>query len=197
MDARLHASLISSRADRSRRRCVLPAVGRSGARRRACGEHTCFEAFVRSPRRRGLFRVQLLAVRRMGGLSLSTAIATGMAELPIASIGRHSSDRRAGRLIGFELSASSSNCRRRAGHARRWPDSAFRAVIEEKDGTKSYWALAHPPGEPDFHHPDCFALDLPPAAALMKFGIDRLLADPALRAPLRASASPCSPIPPR
>lgn len=35
------------------------------------------------------------------------------------------------------------------------------AVIEEVDGTKSYWALRHPPGKPDFHHPDCFALELP------------------------------------
>lgn len=35
------------------------------------------------------------------------------------------------------------------------------AIIEEADGTKSYWALAHPPGEPDFHHPDCFAIGLP------------------------------------
>lgn len=35
------------------------------------------------------------------------------------------------------------------------------AVIEEADGTKSYWALAHPPGKPDFHHPDCFAATLP------------------------------------
>ncbi len=34
------------------------------------------------------------------------------------------------------------------------------AVIEESDGTKSYWALRHPPGKPDFHHPDCFALEL-------------------------------------
>ncbi len=35
-------------------------------------------------------------------------------------------------------------------------------VLEEKDGTKSYWALAHPPGEkPDFHHRDCFAAKLP------------------------------------
>lgn len=34
------------------------------------------------------------------------------------------------------------------------------AVIEENDGTKSYWALAHPPGQPDFHHGDCFALQL-------------------------------------
>ena len=38
------------------------------------------------------------------------------------------------------------------------------AVIEEKDGRKSYWALAHPPGPSDFHHPDCFTLELPPPA---------------------------------
>jgi len=37
---------------------------------------------------------------------------------------------------------------------------ALSAVIEEIDGTKSYWALAHPPGKPDFHHPDCFTLTL-------------------------------------
>ena len=34
------------------------------------------------------------------------------------------------------------------------------AVIEEKDGTKSYWALAHGGGAPDFHAPACFALPL-------------------------------------
>jgi hypothetical protein len=36
------------------------------------------------------------------------------------------------------------------------------AVIEATDGTKSYWALKHPPGDPDFHHKDCFALKLAP-----------------------------------
>jgi hypothetical protein len=30
------------------------------------------------------------------------------------------------------------------------------AVIEEMSGRKSYWALAHPPGKPDFHHADGF-----------------------------------------
>ncbi|MCR5869724.1 MULTISPECIES: DOMON-like domain-containing protein [unclassified Sphingomonas] len=38
------------------------------------------------------------------------------------------------------------------------------AVIEETDGTKSYWALAHPGDRPDFHHPDGFVLELPGAA---------------------------------
>jgi hypothetical protein len=34
------------------------------------------------------------------------------------------------------------------------------AVLEETNGHKSYWALAHPPGKADFHHADCFALEL-------------------------------------
>src|SRR3954447_331727 len=36
------------------------------------------------------------------------------------------------------------------------------AILEEKDGTKSYWALAHPTADkPDFHDPVCFAAHLP------------------------------------
>jgi len=34
------------------------------------------------------------------------------------------------------------------------------AVIEEEKGILSYWALKHPPGRPDFHHPDGFALEI-------------------------------------
>ena len=36
------------------------------------------------------------------------------------------------------------------------------AVVAARNGDKSYWALDHAPGQPDFHHPDCFALELPP-----------------------------------
>jgi hypothetical protein len=36
------------------------------------------------------------------------------------------------------------------------------ALIEDRIGRKSYWALAHPPGKPDFHHSDCFTLELSP-----------------------------------
>jgi hypothetical protein len=34
------------------------------------------------------------------------------------------------------------------------------AVIEENNGQRSYWALAHPPGKADFHHPDGFTFQL-------------------------------------
>jgi hypothetical protein len=37
---------------------------------------------------------------------------------------------------------------------------ALCAVIEDQDGSLSYWALKHPPGKPDFHHSDAFALEL-------------------------------------
>jgi len=37
------------------------------------------------------------------------------------------------------------------------------AVVEDRAGNRSFWALAHPPGDPDFHHPACFAAELPPA----------------------------------
>jgi hypothetical protein len=39
------------------------------------------------------------------------------------------------------------------------------AVIEETNGRKSYWALKHPPGKPDFHHADCFAAQIAAASA--------------------------------
>ncbi|HYG25507.1 MAG TPA: DOMON-like domain-containing protein [Caulobacteraceae bacterium] len=56
---------------------------------------------------------------------------------------------------GFELRAAVSGL----------PEGDWRvglsAVVEETSGSLSYWALAHPPGRPDFHHPDCFALELP------------------------------------
>ena len=37
---------------------------------------------------------------------------------------------------------------------------ALSTVVEDGEGRLSYWALRHPPGRPDFHHPDSFALAL-------------------------------------
>jgi hypothetical protein len=37
---------------------------------------------------------------------------------------------------------------------------ALNAVIEDRAGDRSYWALAHPPGKPDFHHAAGFIVDL-------------------------------------
>ena len=37
---------------------------------------------------------------------------------------------------------------------------AISAVMRSEQGVICYWALAHPPGKPDFHHRDGFALRL-------------------------------------
>lgn len=38
----------------------------------------------------------------------------------------------------------------------------FSAVVEESDGTMSYWAIAHTGPKPDFHDPACFTARLEP-----------------------------------
>jgi hypothetical protein len=38
---------------------------------------------------------------------------------------------------------------------------AISAVIEETNGARSYWAIAHSPGRPDFHHDAGFAARVP------------------------------------
>lgn len=38
---------------------------------------------------------------------------------------------------------------------------ALAAVIEEHSGHRSFWALAHPTAQPDFHHAQAFVLQLP------------------------------------
>ena len=37
---------------------------------------------------------------------------------------------------------------------------ALAAVIEDENGRLSYWGLRHPPGKPDFHHPNGFVLEV-------------------------------------
>ena len=37
---------------------------------------------------------------------------------------------------------------------------AISAVVEDRDGVLSYWALRHAAGETDFHHRDAFAMEL-------------------------------------
>ena len=38
--------------------------------------------------------------------------------------------------------------------------AAVSAVVESRSGALSYWALKHPTGKPDFHHPDAFVVEI-------------------------------------
>lgn len=61
--------------------------------------------------------------------------------------------------ISVLLPESALPDRKKAGDSLRL---ALSAVLEANDGKLGYWALAHPPGKPDFHHPAGFVLSLDP-----------------------------------
>ncbi len=66
---------------------------------------------------------------------------------------RHSNER-------MELEASISSMALKTIPGESEIRMALSAVVEEKGGRLSYWALAHPSSSPDFHHPDSFMLHL-------------------------------------
>jgi hypothetical protein len=119
--------------------------------------HTCFEAFLRPAQGEAYYEFNFSsstqwAAYRFGGYRSGMRDAT--------EIGAPSIELRYNAEY-FELRAHL----KLDGLPDLPSDSVWRlglsAVIEETGGRLSYWALAHPPGKPDFHHSDCFALELP------------------------------------
>ncbi len=138
-------------------RLRLPPAGEP---RRADGlwRHTCFEAFVRPPRGRSYFELNLAPSGDWAAYRFDH-YRSGMtaADVPPPIVRSLRAGSNLGLAAGIELGALPELAPRQAWQV------GLAAVIEADDGTLSHWALAHPPGEPDFHDPDCFVLDLPPA----------------------------------
>jgi hypothetical protein len=119
--------------------------------------HTCFEAFVRAPRGEAYCEFNFAPSTRWAAYrfdsyraGMRVAGEIGAPRIEVQS-GPECYTLRAALKLD-ERSSLSRNGGWRLGVA---------AVIEETSGEKSYWALAHPPGKPDFHHSDCFALEFP------------------------------------
>lgn len=115
-------------------------------------KHTCFEAFIR-PLPGMAYREFNLAPSTRWAAYRFDGYRQGMRNADDTPLPAIAIERDAGR---FALHATLAV-----------PDGVLRlglsAVIEEQGGAKSYWALAHGQGRPDFHHSDCFALELPAA----------------------------------
>jgi hypothetical protein len=140
-------------ADMSRVR--VPLSGGSG-RAVALWEHTCFEAFVAAGDAPGYHEFNFSPSLDWAIYRFS-AYREGMSP---AEIGRapEISVRRGD--DGLELKSAV-----RLGHLADLRDIrhlriALAAVIEDDNGRLSYWGLRHPPGKPDFHHPNGFALEV-------------------------------------
>jgi hypothetical protein len=144
------------RGDTARLR--LPQVG-AGHRAYGLWKHTCFEAFVSAAGNAGYYEFNFSpaldwAAYRFDDYRTGMSAAT-LDRAPGMQV-RRSSD-------GLELIATVHL----AGLAPLCGAPVLRlalaAVIEENDGRLAYWALRHPPGNPDFHHPEAFTLELRPA----------------------------------
>jgi hypothetical protein len=140
-------------ADMSRVRVPLSGVG---GRADALWKHTCFEAFVAPADAPGYHEFNFSPSLDWAIYRFS-AYREGMSP---AEIGRapEISVRRGD--DGLELLAAV-----RLGHVADLRDArrlriALAAVIEDEHGRLSYWGLRHPPGKPDFHHPNGFVLEV-------------------------------------
>lgn len=117
--------------------------------------HTCFEVFIRPPTGEGYFEFNFSPDLRWAAYAFDGYRRNRRdLELPPPGI----ETRRVGST--FELRAE-LHLGRLADLARGCR-LAISAVIEDDSGHISYWALNHPPGKPDFHHADGFALELHP-----------------------------------
>jgi hypothetical protein len=143
----------SLEADMSRVRVPPSGVG---GRADALWKHTCFEAFVAPADAPGYHEFNFSPSLDWAIYRFS-AYRDGMSP---AEIGRtpEISVRRGD--DGLELqSVVRLGDLADLGDARRLR-IALAAVIEEESGKLSYWGLRHPPGRPDFHHPNGFALEV-------------------------------------
>jgi hypothetical protein len=125
--------------------------------------HTCFEAFVRHSRDGAYYEFNFApstqwAAYRFGSYRSGMCVATAISAPRIAV---QASPERCVLQASLEIgeivpSAPAVGGRERPARFQL----GLSAVIEETSGRQSYWALAHPPGKPDFHHSDCFALEV-------------------------------------
>jgi hypothetical protein len=134
---------------------VLPPLAETPSRADGLWKTTCFEVFVRPGPRGAAYAEFNNAPSGDWAAYAFTGYREGMSNLPgLPQAGwecRSTGD-------GFYFDAILD--------LGGFPRAPFRlgitAVIEETNGRKSYWALAHPPGAPDFHHVDGFVLELAP-----------------------------------
>jgi hypothetical protein len=120
-------------------------------------QHSCFEAFVGLNDRRAYLEFNFSPSRRWAAYRFE-GHRKGMQpaiDMPAPDIvPERTSDTRFALTAWLDLRPLAGDGPRSLG---------LSAVIEDRKGNRSFWALAHPPGEPDFHHQDCFALELPAA----------------------------------
>jgi hypothetical protein len=130
--------------------------GHAGHRADGLWEHTCFEVFVGAQGERGYYEFNFSPTLAWAAYEFSDYRA-GMAQATVSHAPGLHVHRAADRL---ELSATLHLRGLTALSSAAALRIALAAVIEDQRGGLSYWALEHPPGRPDFHHPENFTIEL-------------------------------------
>jgi hypothetical protein len=136
----------------------MPSVMAAG-RSDELWQHTCFEAFVRASSGAAYYELNFAPSTEWAAYRFSS-YRSGMcvaAEISAPAIEVRSSPDCYTLRVSLDLTCLSGLPRNALWYL------GLSTLIEDTSGHKSYWALAHPPGKPDFHHADCFALEFSPA----------------------------------
>ena len=132
-------------------RFVLPEPVEEPARTGDLWQTTCFEAFLRSPGEDAYREWNFAPSGNWAAYDFSSHRA-GRSDADAAAPYVRMEDNLTWFAVGATIAVPS----------KRSFELALSAILEEQDGTKSYWALAHPEGDkPDFHDAACFAAHLP------------------------------------
>jgi len=141
------------RGDMARLR--LPRT-RAGRRADGLWRQTCFEAFVRAADTGGYYEFNFSPALDWAAYRFEE-YRTGMSAAALARAPGLQVHRDAD---GLELAATVPLTGLTSLAGARELQLALAAVIEEEDGRLAFWASRHPPGNPDFHHPESFTLEL-------------------------------------
>lgn len=139
------------RIDGAQNLVVPPFAGRGRAE--GLWQTTCFELFVRESTGSGYAEFNLSPSERWNAYRF-TGYRAGQEELPLP-LEPACTIRQGSSFAIFDAAIPAAP--QFAGE----PEIGLSAVIEERGGVLSYWALAQPAAEPDFHAPACFAAQLP------------------------------------
>jgi hypothetical protein len=144
-------------------------ASRASAHTDGLWQHTCFEAFVKHGNARAYLELNFSPSSEWAAYSFDD-YRTGMQPRKPRHPPEITTAQRGDGSLEMDVSVDLDGLfakRARADARRASPEKTNRlrlsvaAVLEDRRGHLSYWALAHPSERPDFHHPDAFVFWLP------------------------------------
>lgn len=130
----------------------VPAPVADAGRTDKLWAHTCFEAFIGFPESPDYLELNFSPSGQWAAYhfdSYRQGMTPALEAAPRLALRRLAA--------GLELQAE---VQLGSGASRRRLRLALSTIVEDREGRLSYWAVRHPPGRPDFHHPEGFALAL-------------------------------------